>query len=70
MAQKLLQTEYVSDAVALVVKLGGEVRYVKRGILSAPDVEVRILGESRRFETEYDMVVWVRNTIVPKVLSS
>jgi hypothetical protein len=65
---KLLDTRHVNDAVSMIKKLGGSVRYSEdRGfLLPKVKIDVECLGMARTFTKEYDMVEWVINTIVPR----
>jgi curved DNA-binding protein CbpA len=71
-AETLLRTGYVSDAVALVEKLGGTVRTVKKGavpLFGNYEYVVSVLGEDHRFGSEWSLAHWVIKTIAPLVLS-
>jgi curved DNA-binding protein CbpA len=72
-AKTLLRTKYVSDAIALVEKLGGTVRSKKAGLVPLfgnYELVVSVLGEDHTFGSEWAVAQWVIKTIVPKVLSS
>jgi hypothetical protein len=70
MAETLVRTQYVNDAVALIDKLGGSIAQDEKGTLFVKSYRVvRVLGESRNFSNDYDMTQWVIAIIVPKVLS-
>jgi len=70
-AKKVLETEYVADAVTLIETLGGRVvTETKAGGLFFSSVVwvVEVFGASHRFDSEYDMAQWTVKTIAPRVL--
>jgi hypothetical protein len=69
LADRLLDTRYVSDAVALVKKLGGNVsdRKTSGFLFTKHESVVAIFGETHVFENDYEMVQWVIAHLVPHV---
>jgi curved DNA-binding protein CbpA len=59
-------------AIEFIEKLGGTVTYeqeLSRALFWRTIIVVSLEGECRRFKREYDMMEWVRRSVVPKVLS-
>jgi curved DNA-binding protein CbpA len=69
-AQRLIKTQYVSDAYMLISLLGGAVeeRAYGRYIFGRTELVVLLAGESRTFETQRDMVLWIMREVAPKYL--
>ncbi len=69
-AQRLIKTQYVSDAETLISLLGGAVEEQSNGgyIFGRTEIVVLLLGERRTFETQRDMVLWITRNVAPKYL--
>ena len=71
-AKRLLKTEYVSDALALIQAMRGEFSKVKLPGLFARNVLVlhlHLRGKAKRFNTEFEMTQWLIKEIVPTVIT-
>jgi hypothetical protein len=68
-AQRLIDTEYVSDAEELIFLLGGTIeKAYGRYIFGRTEIIVFLFGERRTFSTRRDMVLWVIREVAPKYL--
>jgi hypothetical protein len=72
LAETLAKTQYVSDARALIEKLGGNVKYQKKPsyVFSKQEVVVSVFNETHVFDADYAMTQWAIEHLVPQVLQS
>jgi hypothetical protein len=68
-AQTLLQTRYVSDARELIKLLHGTIEWGTTTWRKKAEIHVHVLGEEGWFRTEVEMVQWVIQNVVPKVIT-
>ncbi len=66
---RLVDRRHVADAIALVKKVNGSVRYNDKHGWLVPKIEITVacMNEVARFPTEPEMVSWVINNVVPKI---
>jgi curved DNA-binding protein CbpA len=67
-AVKFFKHGYFDDAIELIEKLGGAVTY-KQELSRETIIVVSLDGECYRFKSVYDTIRWVRESVVPGVLS-
>jgi len=69
-AKRLLSTQFIEDALALVEALGGNAAWTKQqGNSFAPKVLVlNIFGKTQQFDSDFEMTQWVMREIAPTVL--
>jgi hypothetical protein len=68
-AKRLLRTQYVTDAVALIDAIDGRVAKTRTGLFGE-DVLILQLGESTlQFETDYEMTQWLIKEVVPTLIA-
>jgi curved DNA-binding protein CbpA len=71
LAETLVHSEFVNDAVALVEALNGEIKHLKLpggGLFTKVVISVQVLEEKQIFANEFEMTQWVIKNIVPKVM--
>jgi hypothetical protein len=70
-AKRLLSTQYVSDAEALIEAIGGRILETRiPGGFFGEDVLILQLGDSKfQFKTHYEMTQWVIREVVPTLIA-